>query len=87
MYRVGSRFVFLLLGCLWMGVSSAPHNMQREETDPELTAGYFQGDMDVDFLRNGEIAPTRHWPNATVYYKIDKDFGMCWKNRYLWLPI
>ncbi|KAL7741433.1 hypothetical protein ACLKA6_000760 [Drosophila palustris] len=75
MCRAWSKFfVLLLLGGLWLGVSSAPHNTPREETDPELTAGYFQGDMDVDFLRNGELAPTRHWPNATVYYKIDEEF-------------
>ncbi|KAH8377961.1 hypothetical protein KR093_008124 [Drosophila rubida] len=69
-----SKFVVLLLGCLCLGASTAPLNMPREETDPELTAGYFQGDMEVEFLRNGELAPTRHWPNATVYYKIEEEF-------------
>ncbi|KAH8293077.1 hypothetical protein KR044_000939 [Drosophila immigrans] len=79
----GSKFVVLLLGCLCLGVSTAPHSMSLEETDPELTAGYFQGDMEVEFLRNGELAPTRHWPNATVYYKIEEEFGGCLKRIFV----
>lgn len=64
------------MGYLWLGTLAAPSvNRIAEETDPELTAGYFQGDMIVKFERNGEISPTLHWPNATVYYKIEEAFG------------
>ncbi|KAH8341533.1 hypothetical protein KR059_009197 [Drosophila kikkawai] len=63
-----------LLGILCSGVFSAPFNTPREETDPELTAGYFQGDMDVDFGRNGQLSETRRWPNATVPYRISEEF-------------
>lgn len=65
-----------LLGILCSGVFSAPYATPREETDPELTAGYFQGDMDVDFGRNGQLSETRRWPNATVPYRISEEFGM-----------
>uniref|UniRef100_A0A6P4EJI5 Metalloendopeptidase n=1 Tax=Drosophila rhopaloa TaxID=1041015 RepID=A0A6P4EJI5_DRORH len=63
-----------LLGTLCSGVLTAPFSTQYEETDPELTAGYFQGDMDVDFTRNGELSETRRWPNATVPYRISEEF-------------
>ncbi|ALC39801.1 CG7631 [Drosophila busckii] len=63
-------FGLALLSLLSLGVWAAPLDLE----DPELTAGYFQGDMDIEFTRNGEIASTRHWPNATVPYKIDEEF-------------
>lgn len=76
MYTVQITLSFLLLGLLCLGSSAAPSvNRALEEPDPELTAGYFQGDMEVDYQRNGEISETLHWPNATVYYKIDEEFG------------
>lgn len=76
MCTVWFKLNLLLMGCLWLNTWAAPpSNRLVEEVDPELTAGYFQGDMEVQFERNGELSPTLHWPNATVYYKIDKEFG------------
>ncbi|KAI8042137.1 seminal metalloprotease 1 [Drosophila gunungcola] len=63
-----------LMGTLCSVVLPAPYRNQYEETDPELTAGYFQGDMDVDFTRNGQLSETRRWPNATVPYRISEEF-------------
>lgn len=71
------RFDILLLACcLCLGASGAPLKADEYEAiDPELAGDYFQGDMDVELTRNGELAVTRHWPNATVYYKIDEQFS------------
>ncbi|XP_060662476.1 seminal metalloprotease 1-like [Drosophila nasuta] len=74
MFSPRSKFVILWLACLCLGASTAPLSMTMEETDPELTADYFQGDMEIEVLRNGELSPTLHWPNATVYYKISGEF-------------
>ncbi|XP_017067072.2 seminal metalloprotease 1 [Drosophila eugracilis] len=63
-----------LLSSFFCGVFPAPFSTHYEETDPELTAGYFQGDMDVDFTRNGHLSETRRWPNATVPYRISEEF-------------
>lgn len=65
----------VLLGCLFSPVLAAPFRGSYMETDPELTAGFFQGDMEVDFTRNGQISESRHWPNATVPYTISEEFG------------
>ncbi|XP_068140015.1 seminal metalloprotease 1-like [Drosophila tropicalis] len=45
----------------------------RIETDPELTAGYVQGDMvfNTPESRNGLINETYRWPDKTVYYYIN----------------
>lgn len=65
---------FLLLGCLCLGTLAAPSiNRVLEESYPTFSAGYFQGDMEIDLKRNGIL--TNHWPNATVYFKIDRRFG------------
>ncbi|KAH8341367.1 hypothetical protein KR059_004232 [Drosophila kikkawai] len=61
-----------LLGSLCTGTFAAP----CEETDPELTAGYFEGDIILDYNRNGLLDEARHWPNATVPYIISEEFGM-----------
>ncbi|XP_039488618.1 seminal metalloprotease 1 [Drosophila santomea] len=71
---IGFRFQLFLLGTLCSGIFSAPFNTHYKETDPELTAGYFQGDMDVDYARNGQLSETRRWPNATVRYRISEEF-------------
>lgn len=66
----------VLLGTLCLSpVLAAPFRGSYEETDPELTAGFFQGDMEVDFARNGQISESRRWPNATVPYTISEEFG------------
>ncbi|KAH8267485.1 hypothetical protein KR018_007252 [Drosophila ironensis] len=66
--------LWLLSSLCLSGVFPAPRKGNFEETDPELTAGYFQGDMEVEYTRNGELSETRRWPNASVPYKISEDF-------------
>ncbi|XP_037960760.1 seminal metalloprotease 1-like [Teleopsis dalmanni] len=61
-------YIFLVFAYLTV-CESAPATQQRVETDPELTAGYFEGDIVLDNNRNGIITKTRHWPNGIVYYK------------------
>nr|WFF64590.1 seminal metalloprotease 1-like protein [Exorista sorbillans] len=56
--------------------------LQRKETDPELTAGYVEGDMVMDTLqRNGLRSPVYRWPNNTVYYKFFTEFDAPHKNH------
>lgn len=45
------------------------------EKDPELTGGFFEGDMIIDLTRNGLRAASKRWPKGVVRYKIDKTFG------------
>lgn len=45
------------------------------EEDHELIGGFFQGDMEIELTRNGEIAESKRWPNGVVHYKIDEVFG------------
>ncbi|XP_017002832.2 seminal metalloprotease 1 [Drosophila takahashii] len=71
---IGAWFRLFLLGTLCSVALPAPYSNHYEETDPELTAGYFQGDMDVDFDRNGELSEELRWPNATVPYRISEEF-------------
>lgn len=57
---------------------AAPLESQTVKTvdpDPELTGGYFEGDMEIEVTRNGLIAERKKWPNGVVYYKIDEVFG------------
>ncbi|KAL7741427.1 hypothetical protein ACLKA6_000755 [Drosophila palustris] len=59
----------ILLGCVLVkGLSAAP---TRVETDPELTAGYSEGDMILGQERNGMTNETYRWPNRIVYYYIN----------------
>uniref|UniRef100_A0A1I8N0Y7 Metalloendopeptidase n=1 Tax=Musca domestica TaxID=7370 RepID=A0A1I8N0Y7_MUSDO len=47
----------------------------REETDPELTAGYVEGDMILEVnSRNGMRKEVYRWPNNTLYYKFHTQF-------------
>ncbi|XP_037827737.1 seminal metalloprotease 1-like [Lucilia sericata] len=56
----------------------------RVETDPELTAGYVEGDMVLDTnLRNGLRNEVFRWPNNTVYYKFFTQFDEPHKNHIL----
>ena len=65
------------LAVLAFQCAAAP--MERIETDPELTAGYFQGDIVLDSnSRNGYISEALKWPNKVVYYRFYQDqMGMC----------
>lgn len=53
---------------------AAPVETEIEE-DHELIGGFFQGDMEIELTRNGEIAESKRWPNGIVHYKIDEVFG------------
>ncbi|KAM7352649.1 seminal metalloprotease 1-like [Cochliomyia hominivorax] len=56
----------------------------RVETDPELTAGYVEGDMVLDTnTRNGLRSEVFRWPNNTVYYKFFTQFDDAHKNHIL----
>ncbi|XP_061401156.1 seminal metalloprotease 1-like [Musca vetustissima] len=59
---------------LWGFVLALPL-ISLEETDPELTAGFVEGDMILDTVsRNGLRAEVYRWPNNTVYYKFFTEF-------------
>ncbi|KAH8352280.1 hypothetical protein KR084_003146 [Drosophila pseudotakahashii] len=64
-YSALSLIVVLISGCL-----AAPS--ERIETDPELTAGYIEGDMvPSGSLRNIWRNETYRWPNRIIYYHIN----------------
>ncbi|KAL8623936.1 hypothetical protein ACOMHN_054277 [Nucella lapillus] len=44
------------------------------EDNPEVTEGYFEGDIDLMQTRNAIRFPERKWPNGTVYYNISDVF-------------
>jgi len=56
---------------------------ERTEIDPELTAGYYEGDMVMDLNRNGLITTAKRWPNNTVYYTLSKEFDEPHRNHIL----
>lgn len=66
-------FVIALAKCL----SAAPAAVAaRVETDPELSAGYFQGDIILSQReRNGMINESYRWPDRIVYYFINSYIG------------
>ncbi|XP_017050620.1 seminal metalloprotease 1-like [Drosophila ficusphila] len=71
--------IFLVNSCL-----AAPANQQRIETDPELTAGYFEGDIVLDPQgRNGLINEVYRWPDRTVYYYISPDIDTEHRNHII----
>lgn len=44
--------------------------------DPELTAGYFEGDMKMRIQgRNGLKDSVWYWPSNIVHFKISESFG------------
>ena len=48
----------------------------RQEMDPELTAGFIEGDMIIQpKQRNGLRSETYRWPNRMVFYHIDSNIG------------
>ncbi|XP_036320139.1 seminal metalloprotease 1-like [Rhagoletis pomonella] len=63
--------IFALLSVIGAGLA-APLSPPIEE-DPELIAGYFEGDIVLSSSqRNGYRNETRRWPNNTVYYKFNE---------------
>ncbi|TMW46256.1 hypothetical protein DOY81_008665, partial [Sarcophaga bullata] len=81
--------VMKLLGVLalsaLLGSSMAlPTPKEYKETDPELTAGYVEGDMVLDSTtRNGMRDEVRRWPDNIVYYKFHTEFDAPHKNHIL----
>ncbi|XP_020806080.1 seminal metalloprotease 1 [Drosophila serrata] len=62
----------LVILCLASICLAAPATQERIESDPELTAGYIEGDMVPSPQgRNGMINETYRWPDRTVYYYIN----------------
>ncbi|KRG07932.1 uncharacterized protein Dmoj_GI25857, partial [Drosophila mojavensis] len=53
------------------------------ELDPELTAGYTEGDMILNEDRNGLIKKTYRWPNRIVYYFINSNIDQEHRNHIL----
>ena len=68
-----SILALLLANCYAAPLDS--QSAEEFEEDHELIGGYFQGDMEIEMTRNGEIAESKRWPNGLVPYKIDEVFG------------
>lgn len=66
--------IVLLVFTFTKDLSAAP-TATRVETDPELTAGYTEGDMILGEERNGLINETYRWPDRIVYYYINSYIG------------
>ncbi|XP_065357943.1 seminal metalloprotease 1-like [Calliphora vicina] len=64
--------LFLIL----VNCHSVPVESERVEDDPELIAGLFEGDMELDLSRNGLVDTSKRWPNGIVRYKIGPAFDM-----------
>ncbi|KAH8413551.1 hypothetical protein KR009_012278 [Drosophila setifemur] len=63
---------------------AAPASQERIETDPELTAGYIEGDMVPSPQgRNGLRNETYRWPNRIVYYYINMNIDTEHRNHIL----
>ncbi|TMW47790.1 hypothetical protein DOY81_007128 [Sarcophaga bullata] len=74
---MGQRRALVLAGTYTYAKSyaDADDNLDYfENEDPELTAGFFEGDMDIVLTRNGLKAASKRWPKGVVRYKIDKIF-------------
>ncbi|XP_011193914.2 seminal metalloprotease 1-like [Zeugodacus cucurbitae] len=63
---------FLLLSVI--GGSRALPVDERQEDDPELTAGYFEGDIVLDASPRNGVRTGSRWPDAIVYYKFMDGF-------------
>ncbi|XP_036320130.1 seminal metalloprotease 1-like [Rhagoletis pomonella] len=76
-------WVFALLSVVGAGLA-VPLSQTIGE-DPELIAGYFQGDIVLSYSdRNGLRNEIRRWPNSTVYYKFnDGVFDAAHRNHIL----
>lgn len=59
------------------GEKLANYNPEVDSVNPEELGSYLEGDILMPLIqgRNGLTATSSHWPNATVYYKIDGTFS------------
>ncbi|XP_065358316.1 seminal metalloprotease 1-like [Calliphora vicina] len=67
---------FLLLVLYMARCLAGPVEIERVEDDPELTSGFYEGDMEVDFTRNGAVDTAKRWPNGVVRFKIQPGFDV-----------
>ena len=81
---------FIVSSLLGLVLASSQAEIVREneenwQDDPELTAGFTEGDMEIDkvTLYNGMTDATKRWPNAVVHYSLDNAFGKKKKNKFI----
>ncbi|XP_065355375.1 seminal metalloprotease 1-like [Calliphora vicina] len=65
---------FLLIGVLIANCYALPVVLEDVYEYPEVMSGYFEGDMDIELTRNGDISESKRWPDGIVYYKISDDY-------------
>lgn len=78
------RIVFVVLACLAvaLGYPAVSH-----VEDPELTAGYFQGDMKLEVTgRNGLKDKAMYWPGKIVYFNVSDNFGEFFFPKFIISP-
>ncbi|XP_061401158.1 seminal metalloprotease 1-like [Musca vetustissima] len=74
----------LIIATALLGFVFALPMVTRVETDPELTAGFVEGDMVLDTnTRNGLRNEVYRWPNNVVYYKFHTEFDDAHHNHIL----
>ncbi|XP_017860281.1 PREDICTED: zinc metalloproteinase nas-4-like [Drosophila arizonae] len=87
-----SRFLIIvcLILLLSLDISAAPAPAlapvpaARTEVDPELTAGFSEGDMIISAeQRNGLRSDNYRWPNRTVYYYINSNIDQPHREQIL----
>ncbi|XP_061401157.1 seminal metalloprotease 1-like [Musca vetustissima] len=72
MHVLGSLIIVTAL----LGFVFALPMVTRVETDPELTAGFIEGDMVLDSTTRNDLRDEVYrWPNNTVYYRFLTEFG------------
>ncbi|XP_005182304.2 seminal metalloprotease 1-like [Musca domestica] len=77
-------FGSLIICTVLLGFVFALPMISRVETDPELTAGFVEGDMVLDTnTRNGLRDEVYQWPNNTVFYKFHTQFDSAHHNHIL----
>ncbi|KNC22839.1 hypothetical protein FF38_08045 [Lucilia cuprina] len=64
----------VLLLLLIANCYALPVDLASEEENPELTAGFIEGDMDIDLSRNGGTDENKRWPDGIVYYEISDEY-------------
>ncbi|KAL9929305.1 seminal metalloprotease 1-like isoform 1-T1 [Glossina fuscipes fuscipes] len=74
-----SLWFLILIDAMYISASG-----YRQKADPELTAGFIQGDMVLDSMaRNGWRDDILQWPNQTVTYKFFNQFSDAHRNQIL----
>lgn len=69
-FSINSLILVINLAC------SLPADWKTATEDPELTAGYFEGDILLDGnQRNGLRSDEYRWPNNLVPYKFFTELG------------